>query len=180
MTSRRAFLATLAGGSIVSASMRVLAQNLGKDARIGLLAAISAPGVQPNLRVFLEALRGLGWIEGQNLTIEYSYDTPGGPTLDERASQLAKFDLRLVVADSTPTSLALKRAGFSRPVVFVAVSEPVEIGLADSLAKPGHNFTGFTTVNRELIPKRIELIKELVPRVPSDLSGEPGIREPSA
>ena len=165
MTSRRAFLATLAGGSIVSASMRVYAQNLGKDARIGLLAAISAQGVQPNLRVFLEALRGLGWIEGQNLTIEYSYDTPGGPTLDERASQLAKLDLRLVVADSTPTSLALKRAGFSRPVVFVAVSEPVEIGLADSLAKPGHNFTGFTTVNRELIPKRIELIKELVPRV---------------
>jgi len=141
------------------------AQDAPKEARIGFLAAISAQGVQSNLRGFLEVLRAQGWVEGQNLHIEYSYDSLGGPALEERASKLAKLDLRLIVADSTTTSLALKRTGFSRPVVFVAVSEPVEIGLVDSLAKPGRNFTGFTTVNRELMPKRIELIKEMVPRV---------------
>src|SRR5262245_24461360 len=172
MTSRREFLAILAGGSILGVSMRASAQDAPKEARIGLLAAISAQGVQSNLRGFLEVLRAQGWVEGQNLHIEYSYDSPGGPALDERASKLAKLDLRLIVTDSTTTSLALKRTGFSRPVVFVAVSEPVEIGLVDSLAKPGRNFTGFTTVNRELMPKRIELIKEMVPHV--DEAAHPG------
>jgi len=164
MTTRRVFLAALTGG-MLSAPRRAAGQGPAKAVRIGFLAAISAQSIQPNVRAFREALREHGWIEGQNLHVEYSYDAPGGPALDERASRLAKLDLQLIVADSTPTSLALYRAKVSSPVVFVAVSEPVEIGLVESLAKPGRNFTGLTTVNRELMPKRIELIKELVPRV---------------
>jgi ABC-type uncharacterized transport system substrate-binding protein len=163
-TTRRVFLAVVVGG-ILTVPRRSGAQPSGKPVRIGFLAALSAQSAQPMLGKFREGLREHGWIEGQNLTIDYSYASPGGPSVDERAAQMTKQDLRLILADSTPTALALKRANTSLPVVFAAVSEPVEIGLVDSLARPGRNFTGFTTVNRELMPKRIEVIKELVPRV---------------
>jgi putative ABC transport system substrate-binding protein len=165
MTSRRALLAALAGGLLNRPGRAAAQPPPGKGVRIGFLVVVSAQTAQPLLRAFREGLREHGWIEGQNLQVEYSYDGPGGPSLDERASQLAKHDFHLLVADSTPSALALKRANVSIPVVFTSVSEPVEIGLVESLARPGRNFTGFTTVNRELMPKRIELIKEIVPKV---------------
>ncbi|HYB69551.1 MAG TPA: ABC transporter substrate-binding protein [Candidatus Bathyarchaeia archaeon] len=136
-----------------------------RRARVGFLSAISEASVAPNVRALRESLRERGWIEGQNLRIDYSYDAPGGRSVDERATELTMLAPHLIVADSTPTSLALQRIRVSLPVVFAAVSEPVEIGLVESLARPGRNFTGFTTVNRELMPKRVELAKELVPRV---------------
>jgi putative ABC transport system substrate-binding protein len=164
MTSRRTFLAVVAGG-VLSTPRHSDAQGSGKVVRIGFLASIGAQSGQPLLRSFRDGLREHGWIESQNVHIDYSYDSPGGPSVDERAHQLAKLDFHVIVADSTPSALALKRANVSLPVVFTAMSEPVETGVVESLARPGRNFTGFTTVNRELMPKRIEVIKELVPRV---------------
>lgn len=164
MMSRRTFAAVIAAGALRVPGY-VHAQPPGTSARIGVLVTFSSQSVLPLLTALRSGLREHGWIEGQNLHIEYSYDTPGGPSLDERAATLAKADLQLIVADSTPSSIALKRAKVTRPVVFTAVSEPVAIGIVDSLARPGHNFTGFTTVNRDLMPKRIELIKELAPAV---------------
>ena len=164
MTSRRDFLVALTAGAL-QIPRHAEAQQAGKVARIGFLAVVSAQSIEQSIRAFRQAMREHGWIEGQNLHIEFSYESPGGPGLAERVSQLTALNLRVIVADSTPTSLALKRANVSLPVVFAAVSEPVEIGLAESLARPGRNFTGFTTINRDLMPKRIELLKELVPRV---------------
>lgn len=163
MVSRRAFLGTITGALLgIPGSPR--AQPASKSARIGFLAAFrqSAEVQIPNLR---QGLREHGWVENRNLSIEYSYDSPAGPSLDERARQLMKRDVSLIVADTTPSAMALKRANVSLPVVFIAVSEPVETGLVASLARPGRNFTGFTTQNRELMPKRVEVIKELVPTV---------------
>jgi putative ABC transport system substrate-binding protein len=164
MVPRRTFLAAVVG-SLLTVRSNSDAQSVGKAARIGLLAVVGAQSGRSLLQSFLDGLRERGWIEGQNLYIEYSYDSAGGPSLDERARQLTGLDLQLIVADSTPSALALKRANVSLPVVFTAMSEPVETGVVESLARPGRNFTGFTTVNRELMPKRIEVIKELVPRV---------------
>jgi putative ABC transport system substrate-binding protein len=163
-TSRRILLAALAGG-LLGRPRGTAAQPAAKPVRIGFLVVVKAQAAEPLVRAFREGLREHGWTEGHNLQVEYSYDTPGGPALDERAGQLAKGEFHLLVADSTPSALALKRQGVSIPVVFTSVSEPVEIGLVESLARPGRNFTGFTTVNRELMPKRIEIIKEIVPKV---------------
>jgi putative ABC transport system substrate-binding protein len=164
MVSRRTFLA-ITGGALLAISGRPRAQPAGKMVRIGFLAAVDAQSAQSRVQSIREGLREHGWVENRNLTIEYSYESPGGPSLDERARHLMTRELSLIVADSTPTALALKRANVSLPVVFAAVSEPVEIGLVASLARPGRNFTGFTTQNRELMPKRIEVIRELVPTV---------------
>ena len=164
MTSKRAFLASTAGLLLgLLGSLR--AQPAGKSVRIGFLAAIGAQSAQSLVQSFREGLREHGWVENRNLNIEYSYDSPGGPSLDDRASNLTKRELSLIVADSTPSALALKRAKASLPVVFTAMSEPVETGVVETLARPGRNFTGFTTVNTELMPKGIEVIKELVPTV---------------
>jgi putative tryptophan/tyrosine transport system substrate-binding protein len=164
MVSRRTFLATITGALLgIPGSLR--AQPASKSARIGFLAAFSAQSAESQISSFREGLREHGWVENRNLSIEYSYDSPAGPSLDERARQLMKRDLSLIVADTTPAAVALKRANVSLPVVFIAVSEPVETGLVASLARPGRNFTGFTTQNRELMPKRIEVIRELVPTV---------------
>lgn len=164
MVSRRMFLATITG-ALLGIPGGTRAQPAGKSARIGFLAAIGAQSAQPLVQNLREGLREHGWVENRNLSIEYSYDVPGGPSLDERARQLMRRDLSMLVADSTPSALALKRANASLPVVFTAMSEPVETGVVESLARPGRNFTGFTTVNTELMPKRIEVIKELLPTV---------------
>jgi putative tryptophan/tyrosine transport system substrate-binding protein len=164
MVSRRGFLAAITG-ALLGIPGRPRAQPAGKSIRIGFLAAIGAQSAQALVQSFREGLREHGWVEDRNLSIEYSYDSAGGASLDERARLLMKRDLSLIVADSTPSALALKRANVSLPVVFAAMSEPVETGVVESLARPGRNFTGFTTQNRELMPKRIEVIKELVPAV---------------
>jgi putative tryptophan/tyrosine transport system substrate-binding protein len=79
------------------------------------------------------------------------------------AAELARLPLALIFAVNTPAALATKRTRTTVPVVFAQVSEPVVIGLVDSLARPGRNFTGLTTINRELMSKRLELLKEMIP-----------------
>ena len=76
---------------------------------------------------------------------------------------MARLPLDAILAVNTPASLAMKRTGTTRPVVFATVSEPVAIGLVDSLPRPGRNFTGLTTINRELMSKRLEVLKETIP-----------------
>ena len=107
-------------------------------------------------------MREHGWIEGQNIAIEYRWAAQAQPTLDALAAELARMPLDLTFAVNTPVALAMKRTGTTRPVLFAQVSEPVAIGLVDSLARPGRNFTGLTTINRELMSKRLELLKETI------------------
>ena len=87
----------------------------------------------------------------------------GEPTLDALAAELARVPLDAIFAVNTPAALAMKRTATTLPVVFATVSEPVAIGLVESLARPGRNFTGLTTINRELMSKRLELLKETIP-----------------
>jgi putative ABC transport system substrate-binding protein len=135
----------------------------GKIARIGYLAPGTATTNAGGRQAFIDGLRNHGWIEGQNLAIEYRWEGTGTPAFDALAAELARLPLDAIFATNTPAALAMKRTGTTLPVVFAIVSEPVEIGLVESLPRPGRNFTGLTTINRELMSKRLEVLKETIP-----------------
>ena len=161
MMDRRAFITTLAG-SLLAAPLAAEAQQAGKMARIGYLALGTATTNAGLRKAFIEGLRDHGWIEGKNIAIEYRWAGTGA-TLDALAAELARLPLDVIFAMNTPVALATKKTRTALPVVFAQVSEPVAIGLVDSLARPGRNFTGLTTINRELMSKRLELLKETIP-----------------
>jgi putative ABC transport system substrate-binding protein len=139
------------------------AQQTGTMSRIGFLG----PGA-PRTRAscvpgFSEGLREHGWVEGQNIAIEYRWALGQLDRLPALAAELVRLPVAVIFAVNTPAVLAVKQTGTQLPVVFAAVSEPVEIGVVRSLARPGGTFTGLTTMNRELMPKRLELLTEATP-----------------
>jgi putative tryptophan/tyrosine transport system substrate-binding protein len=148
---------------VVWAPIASEAQDAGKVARIGYLSPGTAAAEAGLRQAFIEGLREHGWIEDKNLAIEYRWEGAGQPTLHALAAELAQLPLAAIFATNTPAALAMKQTGTTRPVVFATVSEPVAIGLVESLAQPGRNFTGLTTINRDLMPKRLELLKETIP-----------------
>ena len=159
---RRRFLLTALAGAVV-APRAVEAQPAGKVAQVGYLSLGTATTNAELRKAFTDGLRDHGWLEGKNLSIEYRWQGAGKSTLDALAAELARLPLDVIFAVNTPASLATKRTGTTRPVVFAQVSEPVAIGLVDTLSRPGRNFTGLTTINRELMSKRLELLKETIP-----------------
>ncbi len=163
MTNRRTFLTVLAGGLLAAPLAAEAQAPPGKVARIGYLSSGTATENARLHKAFTDGLRDYGWIEGKNIAIEYRWDVTGETTLDALAAELVQLPLDVIFAVNTPASLATKRTGTTRPVVFATVSEPVGIGLVDSLARPGHNFTGLTTINRDLMSKRLEVLKEAIP-----------------
>jgi putative ABC transport system substrate-binding protein len=139
------------------------AQQTGTMPRIGFLG----PGT-PQTRAscvpgFSEGLREHGWVEGQNIAIEYRWAEGKLDRLPQLAAELVQLPVAVIFAVNTPAVLAVKQTGTPLPVVFAAVSEPIEIGVVHSLARPGGTFTGVTTMNRELMPKRLELLTEAMP-----------------
>ena len=156
-------LAVVLAVSLAPASFAAEAQQAGKVARIGYLAPGTAETNAGLRQAFIDKLRDHGWTEEKNIAIEYRWAGDSQPTLDAMATELARLPLDLILAVNTPAALATKRTGTRLPVVFAQVSEPIAIGLVDSLARPGRNFTGLTTINRELMSKRLELLKETIP-----------------
>jgi putative ABC transport system substrate-binding protein len=158
---RRTFLRAWAGSLV--APVAAWGQPAGKVPRIGYLALGTAATNPLYRKAFTEGLRDHGWIEEKNIAIEYRWAGAGPPTLDALAAELVRLPLDVIFAVNTPVALATKRTGTTLPVVFAQVSEPVATGLVESLARPGRNFTGLTTINRELMSKRLELLKETIP-----------------
>ena len=161
MDRRRFLLTSLAGALAVP--LAAGAQQAGKVARIGYLSTGSATANPGFRKAFTDGLREHGWIEDKNILIEYRWEGAGRLTLDALAAELVRRPLDVILAVNTPAALATKRTGTMLPVVFATVSEPVAIGLVDSLPRPGKNFTGLTTINRELMAKRLEILKETIP-----------------
>jgi putative ABC transport system substrate-binding protein len=159
---RRAFL-TMVGGSMLAGPLPAPGQQAGKATRIGYLAPGTATTNAGLRKAFTDGLRDHGWIEERNLAIEYRWAGDEQSTLNAQAAELARLPLDLIFAINTPAALAMKRTGTRLPIVFAQVSEPIAIGLVESLARPGCNFTGLTTINRELMAKRLELLKETIP-----------------
>jgi putative ABC transport system substrate-binding protein len=114
--------------------------------------------------VFRQSLRELGYAEGHNIVIEYR-TAEGRPRLLELANELVREKVEVIVAAGGPAARSAKDATKMIPIVFTTSGDPVELGYVDSLARPGRNMTGLTWLSFELVGKRLELLKEAVPRV---------------
>jgi putative ABC transport system substrate-binding protein len=161
---RRAFISLLS----VSAAMRPLrldAQQAAKPARIGYLGLSVASGDPRTREAFLQGLRDLGYVEGRNLLIEYRDAERKPERFPALAAELLAAGVDVIVAaGGTLSILAAKRATSTIPIVFTAAGDPVAEGLVASLARPGSNVTGLSFFAPDLVGKRLELLKQIVPQ----------------
>jgi putative ABC transport system substrate-binding protein len=157
---RRKFLSLL-GGAAVGWPLVARAQQMGKLYRIGILETIPMAQNAANLDALRKGLRDLGYVEGQNLAIEYRSADGRAERFPDLASELVGLKVDLIVTRGTPAAKAAKNATRAIPVVMAAMGEPLIV--VASLAHPGGNVTGLTTFSTVLTGKRIELLKELVP-----------------
>jgi len=165
VTTRRAFLGTLAGG-LLAAPFTADAQPAGKVYRVGYLTAGSVTANPRVLEAFRQGLRELGWVEGQNIVIEYRSAEGHFDRLPDLAAELVRLKVDVIVAAPTPAVLAAKSATGTVPIVGVSLTGPVELGLIASLARPGGNVTGVSySVGTDIFGKDLELLKEIVPKV---------------
>jgi len=141
------------------------AQQPGKIFRIGFLGSSTASGIAVRLDVFRQELTKLGWIEGKNITIEYRFAEQKQKRLPELAADLVRLKVDLIVTSGGPTPLAAKGATSTIPIVMTTSVDPVAEGLIASLARPGGNVTGLSGLTPELITKRLEILKDAIPKL---------------
>ena len=163
--STRFFALCFLGTMLCSLSFPANAQQPKKVARIGYLTAQSAVPEQPRLESFRQGLHALGYVEGQNLVIEFRHTDGKFEQLPDVAAELVRLKVDALVANTTNAALAAKNATRTIPIFFIGVSDPVAAGLVDSLARPGGNITGLTNIAPMLAGKRLELLKETVPKL---------------
>jgi ABC-type uncharacterized transport system substrate-binding protein len=161
---RREFI-TLLGGAAVAWPLAAWAQQVGKVYRIGLLETIPASQNTANLDALRKGLRALGYIEGQNLSIEYSSADGIAERFPELAAELVRLQVDLIVTRGTPAAQAAKNATATIPVVMAAIGEPLAVGVVAGLARPSGNVTGLSSFTTELAGKRVELAKEMMPGI---------------
>jgi putative ABC transport system substrate-binding protein len=166
MNRRNAGLALLGLLALGAAPLAAEAQQAGKVYRIGYLSAPTRASVENGLQAFLRALRELGWVEGQNLIIEYRWAEGKVERLPDLAAELVRRKVDLIVAPAGSAALAAKNATSSIPIVMIFPSDPVEMGLVASLSRPGGNITGTTfTPGPEIFGKQLQILKEAIPHV---------------
>ena len=142
------------------------AQQPKKVSRIGYLSSADPASESVRSEPLRLALRELGYIDGQNLSTEYRYSEGKNDRLPELAAELVRLKVDIIVTGGVPLIRAARSATKTIPIVMLGQgSDPVEAGLVDSLAHPGGNITGLTNLGRELGGKRLELLKEAVPKV---------------
>jgi len=141
------------------------AQQPEKVAKIGWLGVSSASRQAPGTELFGRELRELGYVEGKNIAIEYRSAEGKLDRLPAVADELVRLKVDVLLTSSTSGALALKNATRTIPIVFLGVGDPVAAGLIDSLARPGGNITGFTDISAALAGKRLELLKETIPKL---------------
>jgi putative ABC transport system substrate-binding protein len=141
------------------------AQQTGNNFRIGFLDSGTAAGNAILLEAFRQEMRKHGWIEGKNITIEYRFTEGRNDSLPRHAADLVRLKVDLIVATDTPSALAANNAMSGTPIVMANVGDPVVAGLVASLARPGGNVTGNASLTPELNSKRLEVLKDTVPRL---------------
>ncbi len=144
---------------------RAEAQQTGKIFRIGFLDNSTASGSAVLVDAFRQELSKLGWIEGKNITIEYRFAEQKHERLPELAADLVRLKVDLIVVTGTAPALAAKSATTTIPIVMTNAADPVGAGLVASLARPGGNVTGFSSLAPELNTKRLEILKDAVPKL---------------
>jgi putative ABC transport system substrate-binding protein len=141
------------------------AQEPKKIARIGYLSVRSATADFSRLEEFRQSLAKLGYREGDTIAVDYRFAEGHLNRLPELAAALVHLNLDAIVADGATATRALQRATHTTPIIMTNSSDPVSLGLVRTLAKPGGNITGLTNLNPDLGGKRLELLKELVPKL---------------
>ena len=161
MNKRRKLVIALGAGS-VAAPLGLFAQQQGKVWRIGFLALNSGP--DELVEAFREQLRTLGYVEGSNVAIEYRWGAGKEERLPELAAELVRLKMDVIVTRTTFVALAAKRATSTIPIVMAGSADPVGAGLIASLAHPGGNVTGLALNSTEIVAKRLQLLREFVPK----------------
>jgi putative ABC transport system substrate-binding protein len=162
---RREFLRLLGGAAAAGSIERPWpARAQPKIRRLGVLSQGSIrTHPTPMFHTFQQGLRDLGWVEGQNLAIEWRFSEGSAEPLPRLAAELIGFPVEVIVASPTRPALAAKEATSTIPVVFIQVADPIESGIVPNLARPGANVTGLSTIGSDLSGKRLELLKEALP-----------------
>src|SRR5881409_151631 len=151
--------------TFASGGVAAEAQQTGKVFRVGFLDNSTASGMAGLVEAFRQELSKLGWIEGKNIAIEYRFAEQKNERLSELAAELVRLKVDLIVVTSAVPALAAKKATTSIPIVMATSSDPVGAGLVASLARPGGNVTGISSLSPELNGKRLEILRDAIPKL---------------
>jgi len=160
---RREFVAGLSGVALWP--LAVWAQQSSKAPTIGILGAGSREIASPWVSAFVKRLNALGWVEGRNIKIEYRWADARSELYSEIAAEFSSRKVDVIVTWASASTLAAKRATTTIPIVFAAQMDPVGVGIVTSLARPGGNVTGMSIQPTDTVGKRIELLREILPRL---------------
>jgi ABC-type uncharacterized transport system substrate-binding protein len=159
---RRDFI-TLLGGAAAAWPLAARAQQASKPPTIGFLGATTPAGGGQLLAAFVQRLRELGWVEGRNVAIEIRWGEGRSERFAEIAAEFVRLKVDAILTHNTPPVLAAKQATSSIPIVFATAGDPVGTGVVASLARPGGNVTGLSSGATDVVGKRLELLREIVP-----------------
>jgi putative ABC transport system substrate-binding protein len=164
MNKRRKLLFVL-GASALAAPLASFAQQQGKIWRVGVLGAGSPSGWMAMVDALRAGLRDLGYVEGKNIIIEYRWAEGKYERLPDLATELVGLKVDVIVSHATSGIGAAKKATATIPIVIASLGDPVASGFVTNLSRPGGNITGLSFFSREIAVKRIELLKEVMPRI---------------
>ena len=165
MPTRRRFLVGLGVGSL-STALPAFAQQGGKTPKVGVLwHAGSAEEEKIPLGGLVEGFRNLGYVDGKNIVLEHRFPNEQPERFFSLAAELVQIKVDVLIAVTRQAAVAAQRATTTIPTVFIAVPDPIGSGLVASLARPGGNITGLTNMAVELVPKRVEVLKEAIPKL---------------
>jgi ABC-type uncharacterized transport system substrate-binding protein len=160
---RREFVRLLGGGAAAAWPLVAWAQQPGKLPTIGFLGQSTPVVESQRLAAFLKRLRDLGWVEGRTVAIDYAWGQGSSERFAEIAADFVRLKVDVIVTSGTANVVAAKQATSVIPIVFAVAGDPVANNLVSSLARPGGNVTGLSTVATDLAGKRLELLREAVP-----------------
>jgi putative ABC transport system substrate-binding protein len=161
---RREFI-TLVGSAAAAWPLAARARQQTKRSIIGLVSIGASPTDPANFRPFLEQMRELGYVDGQNITFDRRFAAGDDSLINGFVADLVRRPVDIIVATGTREAIAAKQATSSIPIVTFVHPDPIGMGLAESLAHPGGNVTGLTTMDVEIYGKRIEILKQAVPNL---------------
>jgi putative ABC transport system substrate-binding protein len=165
MNNRRKLIVAIGAGALTAPLASFAQRQAAKVPRIGFLGALSASDFESRVDALRAGLRDLGYVEGQNLIIEFRWAEGKYDRLPELAAELVRLKVDILVTHATVGTRAAKQATTTIPIVMAASGDPVAAGVVASLARPGGNITGSAFFNLELGAKRLELLKEAFPRI---------------